>query len=290
MNDDRRRYRKIFIRLWKNPEFRRLPEGEKLLTLYLLSGPQTNRIGIYQVSFALAMEDLDWKLPTLKHRLGKSCQAFRWSFDAHSNVIWIPSWWDFNSPTENPKNMQGALSDVYELPSTPLIYQFAKHLTFVPKALHGLFQGVAEWYQQRSPMGQCSNGDRTQEQEQEQEKEQEQEDSSAALARTEPAVLTFPTVGLKGTSWALTDTQVSEWQTAFPSIDILAEARKARVWVHANPGRKKTADGMPRFLVSWFNRATNSSRPSGSGRPSHLSKKSEDIAQSSDDFLGHDKY
>jgi hypothetical protein len=67
----------------------------------------------------------------------------------------------------------------------------------------------------------------------------EEKKNGSSVARTEPAILTFPTVGLNGASWALTQTQVSEWQSAFPGIDILAEARKALAWLHANPGRRK---------------------------------------------------
>lgn len=82
----------------------------------------------------------------------------------------------------------------------------------------------------------------------------------SSTARVEPAstgVLEFPTIGTKGKHWALTDAQVAEWQTLFPSLDILAEARKALAWVQANPGRQKTAGGMLRFLVNWLNRSVD---------------------------------
>lgn len=82
--------------------------------------------------------------------------------------------------------------------------------------------------------------------------------SSAASA--EPAVLDFPTVGTNGNTWGLTDSQVQAWRSAYPSLDILAEARKALAWLQANPGRRKTTQGMAKFLVSWLNRATDRGR------------------------------
>lgn len=67
-----------------------------------------------------------------------------------------------------------------------------------------------------------------------------------------PPVLTFPTTGVTKT-WNLAAAYVAELQIAYEAVDILAEARKALTWVNANPTRKKTAKGMPAFLVNWLN-------------------------------------
>jgi len=66
--------------------------------------------------------------------------------------------------------------------------------------------------------------------------------------------LTFSTTG-RPTTWHLTQAQVDDWVGVYPGIDVLGECRKASAWLAAN-GRK-TASGMPRFLVSWLNRTTN---------------------------------
>lgn len=258
MIDDRRRFRKIYTRLWRNPVFRALPDADKVMTLYLLSGPQTNRIGLFYVSIVTAAEDLDSTPELVRDRLRRVCEAFDWLFDAIANVLWIPSWWDFNSPSENLKNMQGALSDLHELPTTPLIGQFANHLAFVPEGLHPLFRFIQQKHDQRTVKGHRSDTDRTTRQDQTREEiRPDQTESSAALTRTEPAVLTFPTVGMGGTSWVLTEPQVIAWQSSYPGLDVLAEARKALAWVEANPGRRKTTRGMAAFLVNWFNRSTD---------------------------------
>lgn len=67
----------------------------------------------------------------------------------------------------------------------------------------------------------------------------------------------FPCDG-KIASWALTRRKVEEWQLLYPSIDVLAECRKALAWVGAAPGRRKTAGGTAKYLVGWLNRATDS--------------------------------
>lgn len=72
----------------------------------------------------------------------------------------------------------------------------------------------------------------------------------------EPPLLTFPTAG-KPETWHLRHPQVAEWQALYEGLDVLSECRKALAWVLSLQGRKKTAGGMPKFLVGWLNRATD---------------------------------
>ncbi|MEK9723290.1 MAG: hypothetical protein VW405_07375 [Rhodospirillaceae bacterium] len=76
--------------------------------------------------------------------------------------------------------------------------------------------------------------------------------ADASLPPPPDAVLLFPCQGAEP-SWPLTAPQVASWQQLYPDLDILAECRQALAYVTAN-GRK-TARGMPAFLVNWFNRS-----------------------------------
>lgn len=98
--------------------------------------------------------------------------------------------------------------------------------------------------------------------------------SSEALTRSEPpppppepdgpTVLRFPTVGPQP-SWALSEAQVAIWAGLFPALDVRAECQSALAWVMANHDRRKTARGMPAFLVRWLGRSND--RRSGGGSP-----------------------
>jgi hypothetical protein len=95
--------------------------------------------------------------------------------------------------------------------------------------------------------------------------------SSAPQAADEPPVMVFPTVGPKP-NWALVRAQADEWRALFPGLDVVREAKKALAWVHADSKRRKTARGMPRFLVGWFTRTVdhggrNSGAPSSFASP-----------------------
>ncbi len=70
--------------------------------------------------------------------------------------------------------------------------------------------------------------------------------------------LTFSTKD--GTLWDLTQRKIDEYRKTYPDLDVEAELRKAWQWTQDNPTKRKTANGMPRFLGSWLNRATNNGR------------------------------
>src|SRR5262245_54981832 len=105
------RYRKLYPRIWSNQEFLALTENERLLAIYLIAGPQQNRIGLCRVSPGAAAEDLGLTSGTFRARFNRVLKAFGWHFDVSHRVLWIPSWWKFNAP-ENPNQMKGVLADL----------------------------------------------------------------------------------------------------------------------------------------------------------------------------------
>lgn len=80
-------------------------------------------------------------------------------------------------------------------------------------------------------------------------------------------LLTFPVVGGSLKEWPLTRKQVSEFESAFPALDVAGECRKALVWVRSDERRRKTARGMQRFLFGWLQRAQDYGGARANGRP-----------------------
>lgn len=74
-----------------------------------------------------------------------------------------------------------------------------------------------------------------------------------------PVAASLPCAG-SARSYGVTLDQIASWQQAYPGVDVLAEVGKARVWLEANPTRRKTHGGMARFLVSWLGRAQDQPR------------------------------
>jgi hypothetical protein len=62
-----------------------------------------------------------------------------------------------------------------------------------------------------------------------------------------------------GTTWEISAAQIELLTRSFPGADVPAQILGAVAWLEANPKKRKTAKGMPRFLTSWLLRAV--SRP-----------------------------
>ena len=59
-----------------------------------------------------------------------------------------------------------------------------------------------------------------------------------------------------GKEWEPRQEDLLSWELAFSHINIGQELLKMNCWLQANPGRRKTARGMNRFIVSWLGRIT----------------------------------
>jgi hypothetical protein len=117
-------YSKIFRRIWRDEKFRALAPNEKLAAFYLLSG-QSNRIGYFAFSMALAAEELGLPLDECRARISSSGAALGWALDEPSGVVLIPTWWKWNPPP-NPDALKGALTDLQDVPRSSLLPQFIR--------------------------------------------------------------------------------------------------------------------------------------------------------------------
>jgi len=89
--------------------------------------------------------------------------------------------------------------------------------------------------------------------------ETETEYSSELEASSKPAQpnyqpeIKFPTKG-NPAEWVLPQSLFDDIQETFKDDPILNWIMKARLWAIANPKRRKTAKGMPTFLIGWMGR------------------------------------
>jgi hypothetical protein len=161
------RYRKLYPRLWRHPSFVSLTDGDKTVALYVLNGPQSNRLGLYMLSIAAAAEDLRSTPETLKKRLLNVCETFGWLFDADARVIYIPSWWRWNPP-ENENVLKGNLKDLNDIPSCGLVDAFARNTGYLAETFHQTFlEGLRKHIPQPSRNQKQYQGSESERQEQE---------------------------------------------------------------------------------------------------------------------------
>lgn len=74
-------------------------------------------------------------------------------------------------------------------------------------------------------------------------------DGSGGAASPPPAIcLTLNT----GAEHPITADQVREFTDLYPAVDVMAELRKMRGWLIANPANRKTVSGILRFVTRWL--------------------------------------
>jgi len=188
-----------------------------------------------------------------------------WEWDEGSRVVYIATWWKYNQP-ENPNVVIGLLKDVDDIPETQLLSRFSTNFAYLPENLHETFaQTLAKRYPKPSP---------NQEQEQEQEQEQVQE----LVGSVPPASPVFLTIPLKnGEEFPVDEIKVSEFQQAYPSLDVRQQLREIRSWSLSNPDKRKTKKGILRHVNGWLageadKREQRGANPNEKPREEHLAE------------------
>ena len=85
-------------------------------------------------------------------------------------------------------------------------------------------------------------------------------DGAAPPAAPPPAV-TLPLN--TGAEYPITAEQVREFTDLYPAVDVLAQLRKMRGWLIANPANRKTAGGVLRFVTRWLGQEQDKAGKSG---------------------------
>lgn len=67
------------------------------------------------------------------------------------------------------------------------------------------------------------------------------------------------------TEYSVTRTEVNEYVALYPAVDVMQELRKMRGWCLASPQRRKTRNGIRKFINSWM--AREQDRGGSPGRP-----------------------
>jgi hypothetical protein len=94
------------------------------------------------------------------------------------------------------------------------------------------------------------------------------------------ALVSLTCVGTGPKAWPVTEEVLQKWREAFPTLDVLQEARRMRLWLDENPTRRKTFAGMGKFTLGWLGRAQNDNRASPRASPGQTAMASDTQARS----------
>ena len=75
-----------------------------------------------------------------------------------------------------------------------------------------------------------------------------------------PPLVKLPT-NEAGKDFPVTHSQVQEWKSLYPAIDVMQQLRNMRGWLQGNSRNRKTSAGMARFIHAWLAKEQNRARP-----------------------------
>jgi hypothetical protein len=92
---------------------------------------------------------------------------------------------------------------------------------------------------------------------------------SEPQAAAEPAAFTLPLN--TGAEYPIPQAMVLELSGLYQSADVMAELRKMKGWLMANPAKRKTKTGVLRFITNWLAREHDAARtkPHGATHGTH---------------------
>lgn len=57
--------------------------------------------------------------------------------------------------------------------------------------------------------------------------------------------------------YPISEEQCQEWAGLYPAVDVMQQLRNMRGWLDANPTRRKTRNGIKRFITGWLSKEQN---------------------------------
>ena len=52
--------------------------------------------------------------------------------------------------------------------------------------------------------------------------------------------------------YPISQPQIDHWKELYPAVDVLQELRKMQGWIESNPAKRKTKNGIERFVTGWL--------------------------------------
>lgn len=249
-------YRKIYIRIWRDDEFRGLTEEGKLLFFYLLTCPHGHLSGIFVLPIGYAMEDLGWEPEEIRAPWIEIERNEMIRYDHRAKVLLLPNFLKYN-PFENRNTVINAVRNVEQLPDTHLKREWCeaarmhlkgKQLEFVPPLINALEKTLPEPLPE--PSGETEAGAGT-----------EAGGKPSAPTPGNGAGSEPPIAWAKKITWnkdqgrfeGITPEIIADWKEAFPAVNLGVQLARADEWLKANP--KKLKKNYYRFLVNWLGRS-----------------------------------
>jgi hypothetical protein len=227
------RYRKIDTRIWNDEKFSLLPDGGKLIFLFLLTHPHMTSLGAMRATIPGLAAELGWEEKPFR----KGFETLSKGLVEHSekaSYIGIPNFLKYNPP-ENPNVVKSWAAVIDLLPECDLKYSLLERVKGLverlPEPFRNAFETVCQTISKRARIP-----------EPEPEPEPDKEEAEAEMTIITKSGREFP----------ITKSAIDLWVETYPHVDVRAKLLRMKSWSVANVGNRKTETGMMRFIDQWL--------------------------------------
>ena len=240
-------YVSIFRAIWHDPDHKKLNIETQHLLYYLLSHPDGNMCGIFEVWHEPITKRAKIPPKTIEYAMkelekGKDPWIMR-----DGNLVWVRNALKFNPgySIKNENHRKSIKRQLEGLPPSLLISQFLNYY----KGLGYFDQAYLDTIGNTIPNG-IPNGIGNHEDETETEDESENKTEDENEVKPGKTLSYDDEIALYFSS--ISDSDIAEWMEAYPAVDIEGELRRARQWLISNPAKKKKQ--FRRFITNWLGR------------------------------------
>ena len=255
-NLSRRLNARVCPRIWKDEKFEQLAPTDKLVTLYILTGPHWNTAGLFKISVGELAEDLGIDPAQSRIAVARVCECFDWKFDSHTRMIYLPKWFFYN-PIRSAKHARGTGEIVASLGRGPCQTAFRRNREFI----HPEF-----WKELTKVLNVEIEFSTDIEKREERRKKVKPPSEVLSSSKAGPGSgYVFPVRGKKGgkaaREWELPQSELELYREAYPDLEVDRQIENAVRWCEHNGSRRKTPGGMLSFLTRWLSSEQNRPRP-----------------------------
>lgn len=112
-------YRKVYIRVWYDEDFRALSPDGKLLFFYMVVNPHGNLAGIFVLPMGYAQEDMNWDIDRLMTAWRQIEDRGMIIYEPKTKILLVRNFLKYN-PFENQNTVISAVKHVSALPESSL--------------------------------------------------------------------------------------------------------------------------------------------------------------------------
>lgn len=284
-----RDFGRVRTAFWDDPDIKGCSAAAKMMALYLITSQHTNAIGLFRLPIAYMQDDTGLTKQQVEQAFSElrdigyveHCERLPW--------IWIPKFLKHNAP-ENSNVWRKCVKDLISVPyecntaARSVAGQLQKmasesrfkggqtclkehEITDLERFRNGI-ETVTDTLTQGQRPYPCPIPEPLPDPIPETSAQPQAADTLVA-SPDDPAVISIPT-NRDRQEFIILESDALEFERTYPAVDVRKELREMRMWSISNPRKRKTADGMMRFVNSWLSKCQNKSGSAGkSGISAH---------------------